>query len=82
MLKEIIKLLMMCLIVKTLHLQRNYRKICCLGVNSLELPNTFIIFPVTIVVNNIFCLRFKQRNAKVVDRFFAYVFSCKKRIIW
>ena len=53
MLKEIIKLLMMCLIVKTLHLQRNYRKICCLGVNSLELPNTFIIFRVTVFVNKI-----------------------------
>ena len=53
MLKEIIKLLMMCLIVKTLHSQRNYRKPCYLGVNSLELPNTFIIFRVTVFVNKI-----------------------------
>ena len=53
MLNEIINLLMTCLIVKTLHLQRNYRNICCLGVSFSQLPNTFIIFRVTVFANKI-----------------------------
>ena len=53
MVNKVLKLLM-CLIEKTLALRMTLlnKQIYCLCMNSPEHPNTFIIFPVTAVVNN------------------------------
>ena len=63
---------MMGFIVKTLHLQRNYSKICCLGVNPPELPNTFIIFCVTVFVNKICYKLYIELSMRPLGQFLSH----------